>query len=135
MRRIIQTPSAPAAIGPYSQGVVIESENPKLKTIYCSGAIPIDPKTNELVTSSIEDATHLCMKNLIAILAEEDATCSDVVQTTIFMTDLTQFTKMNEVYASYFKEAPPARQTVGVASLPKNAAIEISAIAVKESVQ
>jgi 2-iminobutanoate/2-iminopropanoate deaminase len=124
-KTVVSSPDAPAAIGPYSQAIKHGS------TLYLAGQIPIDPKTNQLNTGSIEDQTRLVLDNLKAVLAANGMTMDDVVATTVFMRDLNDFARMNAVYATYFKDKPPARATVQVARLPRDVAIEISATAAK----
>jgi 2-iminobutanoate/2-iminopropanoate deaminase len=124
-KRVISTPAAPAAIGPYSQAIRAG------KTLYLAGQIAIDPKTNQMESNqSIEEQTRRVLDNLSAVLAADGLTMDHVVSTTVFLKDVNEFAKMNEVYATYFKKAPPARATVEVARLPRDAKIEISAIAV-----
>jgi 2-iminobutanoate/2-iminopropanoate deaminase len=124
-KKVISTPMAPAAGGPYSQAIRAG------KTIYLAGQIAVDPKTNQLMSNgSIEEQTHRVLDNLSAVLAADGLTMDNVVSTTVFLKDVNEFAKMNEVYATYFKNAPPARATVEVARLPRDAKIEISAIAV-----
>lgn len=122
-KRIVGTDEAPAAVGPYSQAVEAGG------FIFCSGQLPLDPKTNELVSASVGDATERCLLNLRAVLRAAGAELSDVVQVTVCMTDLGRFAEMNEVFATFFPEDPPARMALGVASLPKGAVIEIAAVA------
>jgi 2-iminobutanoate/2-iminopropanoate deaminase len=124
MKKAIQIPGAPAPIGPYSQAIV--SGN----TVYVSGQIPLNPFTGELEVDSIEDATHRILKNIEALLKENNMTLSHIVKCSIFMTDLGQFSEMNAVYGSYFQDVPPARETVQVSKLPMNVPIEISCIAI-----
>ena len=124
MKKIISTTDAPAALGPYSQAVRVGS------TIYCAGQIPLDPKTGQMVTGDITAQTRRVMDNIGAILAAEGLGLDHVVKTTIFLTDLADFQAMNEIYGSYFKQAPPARSTVQVAALPRDARVEIEAIAI-----
>jgi 2-iminobutanoate/2-iminopropanoate deaminase len=124
-RKVISTPAAPNVIGPYSQAIRVG------KTLYVSGEIAIDPKTNQVMSNaSIEDQTRRALDNIKAILAADWLTMNDVVSTTVFLTDINDFDKMNQVYAGYFKAAPPARATVQVARLARDVKIEISAIAV-----
>lgn len=126
MKKIINTPKAPAPIGPYNQAVLNNS------TLYISGQIPIDPSTGALVEGSIESETHQVMKNLKAILEEARMTFDNVVKTSIFIVDMNDFAKINSVYGSYFNEATaPARETVEVANLPKFVNVEISMIAME----
>jgi len=124
--RVVASPDAPEAIGPYSQA--IRAGN----VLYLSGQIPIDPKTKKLMNeASIEDQTRLVLDNLKAVLAADGLTLADVVSTTVYMKDLNDFGKMNAVYGSYFTSNPPARATVQVARLPRDVAVEIGAIAVR----
>lgn len=124
-KTVVSSPNAPEAIGPYSQA--IKHGN----VLYLAGQIPIDPATKQLNTGSIEEQTRLVLENLKAVLAANGMTMDDVVSTSVFMKDLNEFTRMNAVYATYFKDKPPARATVQVARLPRDVAIEISAIAAK----
>jgi 2-iminobutanoate/2-iminopropanoate deaminase len=124
-KNVIATPDAPAAIGPYSQAVRVG------KTVYLSGQIAIDPKSNQAMgDASIEDQTRRVLDNIKAVLAADGLTMENIVSTTVFLKDVSEFAKMNEVYATYFKKAPPARATIEVAHLPRDMKIEISAIAV-----
>ena len=126
MKQIINTPNAPAPIGPYNQAVLIGN------TLYTSGQIALDPKTMDLVMDSIEAETKQVMDNLKAVLAAADMTFEDVIKTSIFISDMHNFAKINVVYARYFNEdTAPARETVEVANLPKFVNVEISMIAVK----
>jgi 2-iminobutanoate/2-iminopropanoate deaminase len=118
----ISTPKAPSAIGPYSQAVRAGN------LVYLSGQIPIAPETGKLVEGTIKDQTHQVMRNIRAICEEAGGGLSDIVKTTIFLTDLSQFKAVNETYGEYFTEHPPARSTVQVAALPLGAHIEIEAI-------
>jgi len=123
-RTTIQAENAPRAIGPYSQAVQVGN------TLYLSGQIAINPITGEMVTDDIEEETRQVMANLEAVLNAGGMGFEDVVKTTIFMQDLSNYGLVNEVYGSYFEQSPPARETVQVAALPKNAGLEISMIAV-----
>jgi 2-iminobutanoate/2-iminopropanoate deaminase len=126
MKKIIQTPHAPAPIGPYNQAVMVSN------ILYTSGQIAINPKNGELVTGDIQEETQLVMENLKAILTEVGMTFENVFKSTIFITDMHNFAKINEVYGKYFNEATaPARETVEVANLPKFVNVEISVIAMK----
>lgn len=125
MKKVIQIPGAPAPIGPYSQAILVND------TLYVSGQIPVDPKNGELVAGSIEDATHQVMKNILALVEEAGMTVENIVKCSIFLKDLGNFDRVNEIYASYFRSLPPARETVQVSRLPKDVNIEISCIAVK----
>ena len=123
MKKIIFSDKAPAPIGPYSQAVAVNG------MVYISGQIPIDQTTGELVSGSIEDETHQVMKNIGFILSAAGLTYSSIVKTSIFVKDLGNFGRINEVYGTYFDEQPPARETVEVSRLPKDVNIEISCIA------
>ncbi|MCB0457351.1 MAG: RidA family protein [Flavobacteriaceae bacterium] len=124
MKKIINTPNAPAPIGPYSQGVV----NGNL--LFTSGQIAINPRTGSLVMDSIEAETKQVMENLKAVLSKAGMDFSNVLKTSIFLSDMKNFGKVNEVYATYFDDATaPARETVEVANLPKYVNVEISMIA------
>jgi 2-iminobutanoate/2-iminopropanoate deaminase len=123
-KQIINTSSAPAPIGPYNQA--IRSGN----MLFISGQVCIDPATGELKNKDVQEETHQVMHNLKAILAEAGMTFSNVVKTTIFITDMNRFSEINEVYGKYFDGHFPARETVQVSALPKFVNIEISMIAV-----
>jgi len=123
-RQTVRSDQAPRAIGPYSQAVRHGS------LLFLSGQIPLDPQTGDIVSSDIEAQTHRVMKNLGAILAQAGASFEQVVKTTIYLVDLGEFDAMNQAYASYFSDKPPARATVQVAALPKKARVEIDAIAI-----
>lgn len=124
--RAVSSPDAPKAIGPYSQAVRAGN------VLYLAGQIPIHPKTGELLKDApIEAQTRLVLDNLKAVLAANGMTLDDVVLTHVFMKDLNEFAKMNAVYATYFKDKPPARATVQVARLPRDVAVEISAVAAR----
>ena len=125
MKTIIETANAPAPIGPYSQAVLSGS------TLYTSGQIAIDPKTGELVMATFEEETHQVMTNMRAVLAEAGMTFDHVIKTSIFISDMDNFSDINSVYAQYFTSDFPARETVEVARLPKDVNVEISMIAVK----
>ncbi len=125
MKKVINTADAPAPIGPYNQAIIAD------KFIFVSGQIPLHPFTGELVIDDITIATNLVMENIGAILNEAKADFNDIVKTTIFLTDLKDFAEMNEVYATYFTDKHPARETVQVAALPRGVKIEISVIAIK----
>jgi 2-iminobutanoate/2-iminopropanoate deaminase len=124
MKKIISTTDAPSAVGPYSQAVRVGS------TIYCAGQIPLDPKSGQIVSKDISEQTRRVLDNITAVLKAEGLTFENIVKTTIFLTDLADFQTVNEIYASYFNQAPPARSTVQVPALPKGARVEIEAIAV-----
>lgn len=125
MKTIINTPNAPAPIGPYNQAVL------RGNTLYVSGAIALNPENGSMIQTDIEAETHQVMKNLGEILKAANMGYSNIVKTTIFVTDLGNFAKINGVYGSYFKADFPARETVQVSALPKGANVEISVIAVK----
>ncbi|MDH7446704.1 Rid family detoxifying hydrolase [Aquimarina sp. 2201CG14-23] len=126
MKKIITTTKAPAPIGPYNQAIM--SGN----TLYTSGQIAINPATGELVIDEIKAETELVMQNLKAILDKVDMTFENVIKTTIFLSDMNNFSQVNEIYGNYFNEdTAPARETVAVAALPKFVNVEISVIAVK----
>lgn len=122
--KAIQTSNAPQAVGPYSQGIV--SEN----LIFVSGQLPFDPKTGDFVSGGIREMTARIIENIKAILEEAGSSLDHVVKTTVFLTDMGDFVDMNEVYADYFSSHYPARSTIQVAALPKNARIEMEAIAI-----
>lgn len=121
--KTISTKKAPSAIGPYSQAISHSG------FLFTSGQIAIDPKTNEFIGGNIEKQTKQVLKNLKAILKKSGSNVENIVKTTIFITDMNDFAKVNEIYGSVFKDHKPARSCVAVASLPKNALIEIEAIA------
>jgi len=123
MKKIISTSEAPAAIGPYSQAVRSG------KFLFCSGQIPLDLKSGQIVPGDIAAQTRRVLDNIAAVLKAEGLTFENVVKTTIFLTDLADFQTVNEIYGSYSKNQPPARSTVQVSALPKGAKIEIEAIA------
>ena len=126
-KKAIVTESAPAAIGPYSQGITAGAMT------FVSGQIPIDPITGELSGQDIETQTHQSLKNVTAVLDANGLTLGDVVKTTVFLKDMNDFAAMNAVYASYFEAPFPARAAVEVARLPKDVRVEIEAIAIKEN--
>jgi 2-iminobutanoate/2-iminopropanoate deaminase len=123
MKKIIFTGAAPQAIGPYSQAVRSG------RILFCSGQIPLDPQSGEIVSGDIATQTRRVLDNIGAILRMEGLTFNNVVKTTIFLTNLTDFQTVNEVYGSYFKQDPPARSTVQVSALPRGANVEIEVIA------
>ncbi len=125
-KQAVSTPNAPAAIGPYSQAVKVGN------MVFLAGQIAIDPKTNQLnKDAGIEEQTRLTLDNLKAVLEADGLTMDHVVSTSVFLKDLNDFGKMNDVYATYFKAVPPARATVEVARLPRDAKVEIVGIAVR----
>ena len=119
----ITSPEAPAAIGPYSQAIVHNG------LVYCSGQIPLDPKTGELVQESIEAETHRVMQNLRAVLRAAGSDLHGIIKATIYLQNLENFAKVNEIYAGYLSKPYPARATVQVAKLPRGVGVEIDAIA------
>ena len=121
-RQAVSSLNAPAAIGPYSQAIVVDG------TVYCSGQIGLDPATGELATG-LEAQAQRALRNLTAVLDAAGVTLADVVKTTIFLTDMGDFGAVNTIYASAMPDPPPARSTVAVAALPKGALVEIEAIA------
>lgn len=124
-RKVITTAKAPGAIGPYSQGIGADS------FVFTSGQLPIDVATGELELNDVKKATRHSLDNVKAILEEAGSSMANIVKTTVFLTDMNDFALVNEAYAEYFKDAPPARSCVAVAALPKGARIEIEAVAVK----
>ena len=124
-KEIISTSQAPSAIGPYNQSIKINN------TLYISGQIPLVPKTMELVSGNIEEETHQVMKNLESIIKKAKMSFKNVVKSTIYLDNMKNFSKVNNVYGAYFEKGDePARETVAVRSLPKGVRIEISMIAV-----
>ena len=128
MKKIIATTEAPAAVGPYSQAIRIGN------FVFCSGQIPLDPKSGQIVQGAIEAQTRRVMENITAVLRAEGLGFENIVKTTIFLTNLNDFQTVNELYGSYFKSDPPARSTVQVSALPKGANVEIEVIAVANPV-
>lgn len=124
-KKIVFTENAPKPIGPYNQAVLVNG------TLYCSGQIAIDISTGEMVQNNIESETVQVMKNMSEVLKAADMDFSNVVKVGIFVTDMGQFSQINQVYATYFDDNFPARETVEVSALPKGANVEISMIAVK----
>ncbi len=125
MKKIIHTENAPKAIGPYSQAVEAN------RTLYISGQIPINPDTGNIVEGSIAEQTEQVMKNISAILDKAGYTFTDVVKSTVLLSDIKNFAAMNEVYAKYYTQNPPARAAYEVVNLPKYVLVEIETIAVK----
>ena len=123
MKEIISTESAPGAIGPYSQAIKANG------VVYCSGQIPIDVATGEFVSNDIAEQTEQVLKNLSAVLGAAGTGLNNVVKTTVFLADMNDFAAMNEVYGRYFDATRPARSTVEVARLPRDARVEIDVIA------
>ncbi len=122
-RQVIHSDQAPQAIGPYSQAIRVG------EFIFCAGQTPIDPATGNLVAGGIEEQTHRVLQNLSAVLQAAGSSLDRVVKTTVFLLDMNEFARMNAVYAEYFPKQPPARSTVQVARLPKDARVEIELIA------
>jgi len=123
VKSVVCTDAAPAAVGPYSQGIRVGN------LLLVSGQLPLDPATGAFVEGGIEEQTARCLENLKAILAQAGIGMDSVVKTTVFLADMDDFAAMNKVYASYFKTDPPARSAFQVARLPKNGQVEIEAIA------
>ena len=123
MREKIQTENAPAAIGPYSQAIKAGG------FVFVSGQIPTNPETGEFVSGGIAEQTEQVFKNLKAVLEASGSSLDQVVKTTVFLADMKEFSGMNEVYAKFFSGAPPARATVAAAGLPRDARVEIEAVA------
>lgn len=123
MKKIILTEKAPAPIGPYSQAIEVNG------FIYCSGQIAIDPAKNEVMQGDVRAQAELVMKNIGGVLEKAGVGFQNVFKTTIFLTDMKDFTAVNEVYGQYFRENPPARSTVAVSGLPKGVNVEIEVIA------
>ncbi len=127
VRQSVHSDEAPRAIGPYSQAIAAQAG----RLLFCSGQIPLDPHTGEMVgAGDVRAQASRVMQNLQAVLAAGGASFGDVVKTTIYLADLGDFGAVNEIYGRYFQEAPPARATVQVAGLPRGALVEIDAIAV-----
>lgn len=126
MRQVVSSPKAPKAIGPYSQAIAVPASG---RLVFCSGQIPLDPETGEMVPGDVVAQAERVMKNLEAVLAAANLTFAHVARTTIFLTDLADFAKVNEVYGRFFPADPPARATVQVAALPRGARVEIDAVA------
>ncbi len=123
MRQRVQTEAAPQAIGPYSQAIKADG------FVFASGQIPIDPQTGQFVSGGVAEQTEQVLKNLSAVLEAAGSGLSQVVKTTVFLASMQEFGAMNEVYARFFTDQPPARSTVEAAGLPKQALVEIDAIA------
>jgi 2-iminobutanoate/2-iminopropanoate deaminase len=123
MKKIISTSEAPAAVGPYSQAVAVGH------LLFCAGQIPLDPATGELIGADVTAQTERVCQNIAGVLKANDMTFTNVVKTTVFLTDLADFAAMNAVYAKYFSEPFPARSTIQVAGLPRGAQVEIEVTA------
>lgn len=124
-REIINSPNAPAAIGPYSQAILAGN------TLYCSGQIAFIPETGELLRGDIEEETAQALDNLGAVLQAAGMSYRNVVTCTVYLADMNDYGQVNEVYARYFNESPPAREAIEVSTLPRGACVEISCIAVR----
>ena len=124
-RTIVKTDEAPEAIGPYSQGIIVEST----RFVFTAGQIPLDPRVGCLVEGDIEVQTKQVLENITAVLEAASSGLDRVIKTTVFMKDMNDFPRMNRVYETYFKENPPARSAVEVARLPKDALVEIECVA------
>ena len=122
-KKIIATRKAPAAIGPYSQAIRIGD------FLYTSGQISLDPETMEMITGDIEVETEKVLKNIEAILKEDGLNLNNIIKTTVYLTDLSEFTRMNQVYEKFFTDTKPARACIQVAALPKGAKVEIDVVA------
>ncbi len=123
MKKVIMTPDAPKPVGPYSQAVLAG------QTLYCSGQIAIDPITNEVLKGSVQEEAELVMKNIGAVLKESGMNYENIIKTTIFLINMSDFGTVNEVYGKYFKASPPARSTIAVKELPKGVQVEIEVVA------
>ena len=124
-RTKVATTSAPAALGPYSQAIAVDS------MVFASGQIGLEPATGQLVDGDVQAQTHQALRNLTAVLEAAGSSLASVVKTTVFLTTMGDFAAMNDIYATYFGDEPPARSTVAVAELPKGARVEIEAIATR----
>jgi len=124
-RKAVNTPAAPQAIGPYSQAIWAGD------FLFCAGQIPLDPATGTMVTGGVVEQTARVLENIRGLLESQDLTLANVIKTTVFLADMNHFSAMNEVYAKYFTGVCPARSTVQVARLPKDALVEIEAIAAR----
>jgi len=129
MKEIVETANAPRAIGPYSQAVVTKD------LVFVSGQIPLDPKTGEMVAGGTSEQTEQVLRNLSAVLDAAGTSLEMVVKTTVFLVDMNDFTQMNEVYGRFFSSAEPARATVQAARLPRDARVEIDAIALRADIR
>ena len=118
----VDAPNAPAAVGPYAHAVRVG------ELLFCSGQIPLDPKTGELIDAPVADQAGRCLENLSAVCNAAGATLGDAVKLTVYTTEMNSFAQINEVYESFFESDPPARVAVGVAALPRGAKVEIDAV-------
>ncbi|HUE28755.1 MAG TPA: Rid family detoxifying hydrolase [Solirubrobacteraceae bacterium] len=121
-RHTINAPDAPAAVGPYAHAVRVGD------LLFCSGQIPLDPRTGELVDGNVADQAGRCLENLAAVCQAAGATLGDAVRLTVYTTEMASFGQINEVYESFFESDPPARVAIGVAALPRGAKVEIDAV-------
>lgn len=126
MKQPVKTDKAPAAIGPYSQGIEVQGVG---KLLFTSGQIPLDPKTGQLIEGDIKVQTRQALENLKAVVEAGGSNLKKVIKCTVFLADMNDFAAMNEVYGEYFNQAPPARSAFQVARLPKDARVEIEAVA------
>ncbi|MGH2817131.1 MAG: RidA family protein [Actinomycetota bacterium] len=122
-KRAVNTSDAPEAIGPYSQAIVSDGY------VFCSGQVPLDPSTGELIEGPIADQTRRCMASLEAVLSAAGTEVANIVKTTVYLVDMNDFGEMNEAYGEFITDEPPARATVEVAGLPKGARVEIDCVA------
>ena len=128
-RKAVRTAEAPAAIGPYSQAIVVPFDSGR-HMVFCSGQVPIDPKTGNIIDGDVAAQTRRVLDNLAAVLASAGGRLSDVVRTTIFLANMDDFAAVNAAYGERFAGEPPARSTVQAARLPRDAKVEIDAIAI-----
>ncbi len=126
MKKVIATPEAPAAVGPYSQAISTGN------LLFCAGQIPLDPRTGEMVPGGVTEQTIRVCQNIAAVLRANSMSFANVVKSTVFLVDLKEFAAMNAVYSEYFKEPFPARSTIQVAALPRDAQVEIEVTAVAD---
>ncbi len=124
-REVISTPNAPAAIGPYSQAIAIDG------LLFCSGQIPLDPATGQVIEGDVSAQTRQVMENIRALLTAAGTSLEKVVKTTIFLADMNDFATVNAIYGEYFPENPPARSTVQVARLPRDVQVEVEVIVLR----
>ena len=124
MRQIVNTDNAPAAIGPYSQGIVAGGT-----LVFTAGQLPMDPQSGKIVGKDVTEQTHRALQNVQAVLEAAGSSLEKAVKLTVFLQDINDFAAMNEVYTQYFKDSPPARSAVEVAQVPKGALVEIEAVA------
>lgn len=123
MKKIILTEKAPAPVGPYSQAIQCGD------FLFCSGQIPINPQTGEVFTGDIQRQTEIVMENIKAVLEKAELNFSNIIKTTVYLTSMSDFAKVNEIYARYFPQNPPARSCVAVKELPKNVNVEVEVLA------